>query len=133
LPPEALRKGRFDEIFFIDLPSLPERREIFAIHIARRGRNVLDFDIDSLARLSENFSGAEIEQAIISALYDAFETGRDLNTQDISNAITHTIPLAQTMETQVNALRVWARTHARLSSPISWTTSERSGLRQMEL
>jgi SpoVK/Ycf46/Vps4 family AAA+-type ATPase len=133
LPPEALRKGRFDEIFFIDLPTLPERREIFAIHIARRGRNALDFDIDMLSRISENFSGAEIEQAVISALYDAFETGRDLNNEDIANSIKHTVPLAQTMETQVNALRVWARTHARLSSPVNWITSERSGLRQMEL
>lgn len=136
LPPEALRKGRFDEIFFIDLPNLSERREIFAIHIARRGRKPLDFDIDNLARLSENFSGAEIEQAVISALYDAFETGRDLNSEDIAGAITHTIPLAQTMETQVNALRVWARTHARLSSPISWSASERgerNDLRRMEL
>lgn len=134
LPPETLRKGRFDEIFFIDLPSVAERREIFAIHIAKRGRKPLDFDLDSLARACENFSGAEIEQAVIAALYDSFETGRDLNTEDILTAIRNTIPLAQTMENQVKSLRTWARTHARLSSPANWSNlSDQSGLRHIEL
>jgi len=133
LPPEALRKGRFDEIFFIDLPTLPERKEIFAIHIARRGRDVTQFDLNALAHISDNFSGAEIEQAIISGLYDAFEAGHDLTQDDILSAIQHTIPLAQTMETQINALRSWARTHARPSSPATWPVTSRAGLRQMEL
>ncbi len=127
LPPEALRKGRFDEIFFIDLPSYEERREIFAIHIARRGRNPLDFDLDTLARMSENFSGAEIEQAVISALYDAFESNRDLTDADILNALKHTVPLAQTMEHKVNALRNWARTHARPASSTAWKSSPLAG------
>lgn len=134
LPPEALRKGRFDEIFFIDLPNLAERREIFAIHIAKRGRKPLDFDLDSLARASENFSGAEIEQAVIAALYDAFETGRDLTTDDMLNALRNTVPLSHTMENQVKALRAWARTHARPSSPVNWNTiPEQTGLRHIEL
>ncbi len=133
LPPEALRKGRFDEIFFIDLPTLPERREIFSIHITRRGRDTHQFDLEGLARQSENFSGAEIEQAVISGLYDAFEAGHDLTQADIISAIQHTIPLAQTMETQINALRSWARTHARPSSPGNWPIPTRSGLRQIEL
>jgi ATP-dependent 26S proteasome regulatory subunit len=135
LPPEALRKGRFDEIFFIDLPNHTERHDIFSIHITKRGRDPQKFDLDLLARMSENFSGAEIEQAVISALYDAFEDNRNLNTEDILNALKSTVPLAQTMETQVNALRGWARTHARPASPVSWTPSltNISGLRQMEL
>ncbi len=135
LPPEALRKGRFDEIFFIDLPTHNERREIFAIHIAKRGRDPQKFDLDLLARASENFSGAEIEQAVISALYDAFEDNRNLTTEDVLNAVRHSVPLAQTMENQVASLRAWARTHARPASPASWTPTPglSSGLRQMEL
>jgi len=135
LPPEALRKGRFDEIFFIDLPNHNERRDIFFIHITKRGRDPQKFDLDLLARLSENFSGAEIEQAVISALYDAFEDNRNLTDEDIATAIKNTIPLAQTMENQVSALRGWARTHARPASPVNWTPSltNTSGLRQMEL
>jgi AAA+ superfamily predicted ATPase len=135
LPPEALRKGRFDEIFFIDLPNAAERREIFSIHITRRGRDPQDFDLDALAKMSENFSGAEIEQAVISGLYDAFESNRDLMHIDIINALQHTLPLAQTMETQVNALRNWARTHARPASPGRWTppTYNTPGLRNLEL
>jgi len=133
LPPEALRKGRFDEIFFIDLPSLAERREIFSIHIQRRGRNPQTFDLEALARVSENFSGAEIEQVVISGLYDAFEAGHDLTQQDLLHAIRSTLPLAQTMETQVKALRQWARTHARPSSPQPGHFSDPSGLRQIEI
>jgi ATP-dependent 26S proteasome regulatory subunit len=135
LPPEALRKGRFDEIFFIDLPNRNERRDIFSIHITKRGRDPQKFDLDVLARLSENFSGAEIEQAVISALYDAFETDRDLTNEDIATALKNTVPLAQTMETNINNLRNWARTHARPASPVNWTPGmhHTPGLRQMEL
>lgn len=113
LPPEALRKGRFDEIFFIDLPRQEEREEIFAIHLHKRGRDPRAFDLPMLARYSEAFSGAEIEQAIIAALYDAFDAGRELETADILHSLQSTVPLAQTMETQIGALRRWARTHAR--------------------
>ncbi len=133
LPPEALRKGRFDEIFFIDLPSPEERREIFAIHLARRGRDPLGFNLDHLARQSEGFSGAEIEQAVISGLYDAFEAGRELSDQDMFNNLSQSLPLSHTMETQINALRNWARTHARPASPWNWPQSRRPGLHQIEL
>src|SRR5206468_11885663 len=78
LPPELLRKGRFDEIFFVDLPAVEERREIFGIHLAKRGRDAGQFDLDALVAGSENFSGAEIEQAVISALYDAFYARQEL-------------------------------------------------------
>ncbi len=133
LPPEALRKGRFDEIFFIDLPSLAERQEIFTIHIRRRGRNPQDFDLEPLAELSENFSGAEIENAVISALYDAFEAGRDLTQTDLLEALRQTIPLARTMEAQIKALRQWARTHARPASHYPNSLQSPDGLRRLEL
>ena len=137
LPPEILRKGRFDEIFFIDLPNHDERAEIFAIHLARRGRDPLSFDLDLLAQTSEGFSGAEIEQVIISGLYDAFETGRELNNDDLLKNLTATLPLSKTMEQQVSALRGWARTHARPASPWSYPGPRGDngprGLRQMEL
>ncbi len=135
LPPEALRKGRFDEIFFIDLPNLTERRDIFAIHIAKRGRDPLGFNLDELARISNSFSGAEIEQVVISALYDAFEAGHDLTQADLVKSIKATMPLAQTMETQINSLRSWARTHSRPASAVNAPTPlpPATDLRQIEL
>jgi SpoVK/Ycf46/Vps4 family AAA+-type ATPase len=117
LPPELLRKGRFDEIFFIDLPSFEERQEIFAIHLLKRNRDPARFDLPRLAREAEGFSGAEIEQAVIAGLYDAFEAGRDLEEEDMLRDIAQSIPLSQTMREQMTALRNWARTHARPASP----------------
>lgn len=116
LPPELLRKGRFDEIFFVDLPLAEERREIFAIHLARRGRDPLHYDLNELALASDGFSGAEIEQAIIEGLYDAFENNRELSQDDINLALETTVPLSRTMEHKISALRDWARTHARAAS-----------------
>jgi hypothetical protein len=133
LPPEALRKGRFDEIFFIDLPAFDERREIFAIHLAKRGRDPLAFDLTRLARQSEGFSGAEIEQAVISGLYDAFEADHDLTDDDILRNLSDTVPLSHTFEAQIGALRNWARSHARPASPRTTQPAPRPGLRQMEL
>ena len=116
LPPEALRKGRFDEIFFIDLPDAEERREVFAIHLAKRGRDPQRFDLVTLSREAEGFSGAEIEQVVISGLYDAFESGQELETRDLRRNIADTVPLSQTMKTQIKALQDWACTHARPAS-----------------
>lgn len=116
LPPEALRKGRFDEIFFIDLPNEQERREIFAIHILKRRRDPELFDLARLAQAGAGLTGAEIEQAIISGLYDAFDSGRDLTNEDVIRAIQGSIPLSQTMREDVSALRDWARTRARPAS-----------------
>jgi SpoVK/Ycf46/Vps4 family AAA+-type ATPase len=116
LPPELLRKGRLDEIFFIDLPTERERREIFEIHLRRRNRRPEDFDLDRLAQVSEGFSGSEIEQAIIAALYDAFEEEREVTTEDIVRNIQLTVPLSQTMREQIQSLREWARTRARQAS-----------------
>jgi SpoVK/Ycf46/Vps4 family AAA+-type ATPase len=116
LPPEILRKGRFDEIFFIDLPKRKERQEILSIHLAKRHRDPLRFDLVGLAQEMEGFSGAEIEQVIISALYDAFEADRELSNQDLRRNIQQTVPLSQTMKERITALRNWARTHARMAS-----------------
>ena len=116
LPPELVRKGRFDEIFFVDLPQPQERREIFAIHLARRGRDPLGFDLNKLAMATHGFSGAEIEQVVISGLYDAFEEERDLTTPDLLKNIEETIPLSQTMEAEISRLRRWGKTHARPAS-----------------
>jgi ATP-dependent 26S proteasome regulatory subunit len=116
LPPELLRKGRLDEIFFVDLPAQSEREQIFGIHIARRKRVPENFDLALLAENSKDFSGAEIEEAITSAMYDAFYAGRELETEDVLKAIHETVPLARTMDEQINHLRSWAGGRARDAS-----------------
>lgn len=113
LPPELLRKGRVDEIFFVDLPDDDERREIFRIHLAKRKRDPSRFDIEALARLSDGFSGAEIEEAIISGLYDAFSRGTDLDTAILRAGIAQTVPLSRTMSEELGRLRTWAQGRAR--------------------
>jgi len=118
LPPELLRKGRFDEIFFIDLPAAAERREIFRIHVARRGRDPAAFDLDSLATVAEGFSGAEIEQSVVAALYDAFAEGRELAQAHVQKAVQETVPLATTMREDIERLREWARTRTRPASSV---------------
>lgn len=118
LPPELLRKGRFDDIFFVDLPSAQERKDIFNIHIKKRKRNPDSFDLNSLAKESEGFSGAEIEQAVISSLYDAFLENRDINTQDILNNVKESVPLSVTMKENIESTRSWAKTRARCASSV---------------
>jgi len=108
LPPEFMRKGRFDEIFFVDLPRADERERIFAVHLDRRQRDPAAFDLASLAAASTDFSGAEIEQAIVSALYAAFAVGGDLRTQGLLDELRSTLPLAVTRRERVTALRDWA-------------------------
>ncbi len=116
LPPELLRKGRLDEIFFVDLPDEGERAEVFQIHIAKRGRDAAHFDIPALAAASEGFSGAEIEEALISGLYDAFSTQEELSTALVLEALRQTVPLSRTMDEQINRLRAWANGRARNAS-----------------
>ena len=118
LPPELLRKGRFDEIFFIDLPAAPERQEIFRIHVGRRGRKPEDFDLPALAAVAEGFSGAEIEQAVVAGLYDAFAEGKELEQRHLLRAVTETFPLATTMREEINKLREWAKTRTRPASTV---------------
>ena len=116
LPGEFLRKGRFDEIFFVDLPNSAERRDIFTIHLGKRRSEIDRFDIEQLTKVSDGFSGAEIEQAIIAAMYDAFAQDREFTQLDIIAAIKATLPLSRTMTEQVTALRDWAGQRARPAS-----------------
>jgi SpoVK/Ycf46/Vps4 family AAA+-type ATPase len=109
LPAELLRKGRFDEIFFVDLPQTSVRTEIFAMHLRRRKLPVEQFDLAALAAASEGFSGAEIEQAIVSALYDASSGNAPLEQAILLAALGQTRPLSVLMHEQVEALRIWAR------------------------
>ncbi len=113
LPPELLRKGRFDDIFFLDLPGVFEREEILRIHLARRARDPQAFDVTALSRRAAYFSGAELEQVVVGGLYRAFEAGRDLEGADLDAEIAATVPLYTTAEASVKALREFARTRAR--------------------
>ncbi|MDX2239908.1 MAG: AAA family ATPase [Leptolyngbyaceae cyanobacterium bins.302] len=113
LPGEFLRKGRFDELFFVDLPNAEERKDIFRIHLSKRKRDTSRFDLDQLANVSDGFSGAEIEQALVAAMYDAFAQDREFTQLDIIAAVKATQPLSKTMSEQVTALRDWARQRAR--------------------
>jgi SpoVK/Ycf46/Vps4 family AAA+-type ATPase len=113
LPGEFLRKGRFDEIFFVDLPTQSEREAVFKIHLSKRNRDLDRFDLEQLSKVADGFSGAEIEQALIAAMYDAFAQDREFTQLDIIAAIKATLPLSRTMTEQVTALRDWARQRAR--------------------
>lgn len=108
LPPEFLRKGRFDEIFFVDLPDEEARTSIFEIHLGKRGKNPDDFDLHELVRETDGFSGSEIEQAIVSGLYTAFSAKRELDTQILLNEVSATCPLSETMAEKIDWLREWA-------------------------
>jgi SpoVK/Ycf46/Vps4 family AAA+-type ATPase len=119
LPPEMMRKGRFDEIFFVDLPSIPERREIFSIHVKKRGRDPKDFNLDLLAEKSDGMTGAEIEQAVVSALFDEYDRNGIkgvLTTEGVAHSLAETVPLSRTMKEKIATLRTWCRTRARPAS-----------------
>jgi ATP-dependent 26S proteasome regulatory subunit len=109
LPPELLRKGRFDEVFFLDLPTLKERQEIFAVHLAKRRRLPQDFDLDRLVQVSQGYVGAEIEQAIVDAMYVGFNANREFTTEDIVQALRRLVPLSVTARETINQLREWLR------------------------
>lgn len=120
LPPEFLRKGRFDEIFFVDLPTTPEREDIWRLHIGKRvrhekasaGFHLSDALVSELAAASEGYSGAEIEQAVIAALFDAFADKRALRAEELFRAITNMVPLSVTQAEQIARVRQWAATRA---------------------
>ncbi len=118
LPPELLRKGRFDEIFFIDLPAEQEREQIFKIHIKKRKRKAENFDLLRLANATPGFSGAEIEASVVEALYDAFDEQKEMTTETILQAIRNSVPLAMTMQERIESLRMWATERARAASSI---------------
>jgi hypothetical protein len=131
LPPELLRKGRLDEIFFVDLPAREERAEVFRIHLQKRGRDFASFDLEALADASKDFSGAEIEEAINSALYDAFYGKEELTTSHVLKSLGETVPLARTMDEQINRLRSWAEGRARNAS-VARGGSREDSVRRME-
>ena len=108
LPAEVLRKGRFDEIFYIALPGLNERKEIFAIHLDRQGQDSITFDTTTLAHSSKGFSGAEIEQAVASARFEALAAQRAMTEKDIMEAISQTVPISVTMAEQIKKIEAWA-------------------------
>jgi len=108
LPPELLRKGRFDEIFFVDLPDHETRRIIARIHIEKRDRDPESFDLEAIAEAAEGYSGAEIEQGIIAALHEAYAAGEDLTTARIIAALRQSPPLSVTMSERIARLRQWA-------------------------
>ncbi len=112
LPPEILRKGRFDEIFFVTLPSRSERKEIFKIHLESRGKNPEKFDLESLAKNTEGLSGAEIEQAVVSALFESFSKEKELEDRDLIIAASTIVPLATTMREEISKLERWASDRA---------------------
>ncbi|MCB0062824.1 MAG: AAA family ATPase [Caldilineaceae bacterium] len=116
LPPELVRKGRFDEIFFVDLPAIDERSDIWKIHLLKRNRNPEEFDLYQLALASDGLSGAEIEQAIIAGLYEAFDQNRPLQMEDLLEVLQETVPLSRMMEEEIEALRLWAEQRARMAS-----------------
>src|SRR6266446_848052 len=112
LPPELIRKGRFDELFFVDLPNQAERKQIFAIHLARRKRNPADYDLDRVAAAAKGFSGAEIESAVQTGLYAAFARKQELSTEDLINALSSTVPLSIIRAEEIAELRAWAKDRA---------------------
>ena len=116
LPPELLRKGRFDEIFFVDLPDAAEREGIFRIHLQKKRRDPAKFDLKRLAAASDGFSGAEIEAAIIEGMYEAFAASRDIATGDVETAMRGTVPLSKTSLESIARLRHWAATRCRPAS-----------------
>lgn len=131
LPPEFLRKGRFDEIFFVDLPSEIEREEIFKIHLEKRNRDSKKYEVKELSRKTHGFSGSEIEAVVETALCEAYYNGNDLSSDEIIKAAKEMIPLSKTMENEVNVLREWAGGRAKnaSSSDKSLTELMRSKMR----
>ena len=113
LPPELLRKGRFDEMFFCDMPNKREREDIFKIHLLKKDRKPKRFHVEQMADASEGFTGAEIQEAIVSGMFDAFDRGDEVTTDDILGAVGATTPISVTAGEKINKLREWAKTRCR--------------------
>lgn len=116
LPPEMLRKGRFDEIFFVDLPDLKEREQIAGIHLSKRKRDPAGFDLEAIANATKGFSGAEIEQVIVGALFSAFDASRELTQEDVIAEAKAVVPLSVMMHEEIDELRTWAEMRTRPAS-----------------
>ncbi len=112
LPPELLRKGRFDQIFFVDLPTEEERMEIISVHLTNRKKDPAQFDLVSLAKATPGFNGAEIEQLVLTAIYAAFDENRELETNDLYRGLGQIVPLSTTMAERIKEIKRWADTRA---------------------
>lgn len=112
IPPEMIRKGRFDEVFFVDVPRQAEREEVFRIHLARHGKDITETSVSNLAHHAKGFSGAEIEQIIVAAMYEAFAQDRELTIDDIYHSMGKIVPLTVTMKEQITSTRRWADNRA---------------------
>src|SRR5271157_5207964 len=112
LPPELIRKGRFDELFFVDLPSAAERKQVFSIQLTKRKRKPADYDLERIAEAAKGFSGAEIESAVQTALYAAFARKQELSNEDLLTALSSTVPLSITRAEEIAELRAWAKDRA---------------------
>ena len=108
LPPELMRKGRFDEVFFIDVPKEDARRRILEIHLSRRKRNPADFNLDALVEITREFTGSELEQVIVSGLFNAFTEKTELADKHLIDAIKETRPLAVLMAEDIAHIRSWS-------------------------
>ena len=117
LPAEMIRKGRFDEVFFVDIPLDEERVDIFRIHLRRRGVDPQSFDLDRLKRFTKGWTGAEVEQCVVSAFTAAQLEGRTIHDEDLLNASATIVPLSRTMKEQVDHIREWAFERAVRASP----------------
>jgi SpoVK/Ycf46/Vps4 family AAA+-type ATPase len=111
-----MRKGRFDEIFFVDLPSREERKTIVEIHLKKKRRDPAAIDLGKIVEATPEFSGAELEQVVVSALYDAFDGGVDVATDGLVASAREIVPLAVTMKEGIDNMREWAKTRARPAS-----------------
>jgi SpoVK/Ycf46/Vps4 family AAA+-type ATPase len=117
LPAEMLRKGRFDEVFFVDLPLEDERTEIFKLHLLRRDEDPARFDLDQLTQFTNGWTGAEVEQCVIAAVTKARLAERDVTLQDLVSIAANIVPLSRTMKEQITHIRNWAFERAVRASP----------------
>ena len=116
LPPEMLRKGRFDELFFVDLPDEREREAIWKIVVERRNREAINFDLQQLAKISDGLTGAEIEAVFLEAMFAAFERGNEPTEMDVASSMNSFVPLSRLMAEQIAGLKQWSVGRARRST-----------------
>jgi SpoVK/Ycf46/Vps4 family AAA+-type ATPase len=116
LPPELLRKGRFDEVFFVDLPNQAEREAIWSIQISKYGRDPRDFDLVQLTRITEGLTGSEIEAVFVEALFEGFDQGTEPQDITIASVLSGFVPLSKMMAEPIEALRKWAKGRARYAT-----------------
>jgi SpoVK/Ycf46/Vps4 family AAA+-type ATPase len=131
LPPEMLRKGRFDELFFVDLPNEVEREAIWKIVVERRNRKAIDYDLRQLSRITAGLTGAEIDAVFLEAMFSAFERSKEPTDLDVAAALNGFVPLSRLMAEQIAALKQWSVNRARPAT--SQPTASEPTLRKLEV